>query len=365
MKESPLRGLTVWTPATSLLDMPLKGISSPAIPYGSLVAVSGVNGFIGSHVADQALAAGYRVRGTTRSFRRGGWVQEYFKNKYGSELFELVEVPDMTVDGAFDSALEGVSGFLHVASDMSDSTEQDTVIGNAVNGVLNALRAAKKQGSGMKRFVYTSSSTAATLPKPGEVFSITAESWNDEAVEVARKADVIEKDPFIVYAASKTESERAVWKWAAEVEHEFVINTVLPNANIGTVLSPQNQGYPSTARWTKAVWDGDYNSIQHIPPQCFVNVQDTARLHVVALANQSVNGERVFAFTGPFNFNDILSILRKQHPNKVWDDIPDQGQDLSKVEPMERAEKLLREAYGFGFTGLEQSVEDNVAGLMA
>lgn len=214
--------------------MPLKGISSPAIPYGSLIVVSGVNGFIGSHVADQTLAAGFRVRGTTRSLRRNAWVQEYFKNKYGSEVFELVEVPDMTVDGAFDSALKGASGFVHVASDMSNSNDPDVVIGNAVKGVLNALRAAKKEGAGMKRFVYTSSSTAATLPKPGEVFSVTAESWNDEAVEMAWRTDNLEKDAFVVYAASKTESERAVWKWARETEPEFVVNT--------------GEGLPSRAR---------------------------------------------------------------------------------------------------------------------
>lgn len=206
--------------------MPLKGVPSPAIPYGSLIVVSGVNGFIGSHVADQTLAAGFRVRGTTRSLRRNEWVLEYFKNKYGSEVFELVEVPDMTVDGAFDSALEGASGFVHVASDMSNSNDPDLVIGNAVKGVLNALRAAKKEGEGIKRFVYTSSSTAATLPKPGEVFSVTAESWNNDAVEMAWKTDaVVEKDAFVVYAASKTESERAAWKWARETEHDFVINT--------------------------------------------------------------------------------------------------------------------------------------------
>lgn len=109
--------------------------------------------------------------------------------------------------------------------------------------------------------------------------------------------------------------------------------------------------------------DGDYESIQHIPPQYYVNVQDTARLHVIVLVNESVNEERVFAFAGPFNFNDILSILRMQYPGEVWDDMLDQGQDLSKVEPIERAEKLLKDAYGFCFTGLEQSVKDNVAGL--
>ena len=58
--------------------------------------------------------------------------------------------------------------------------------------------------------------------------------------------------------------------------------------------------------------DGDYDSIKHIPPQYYVNVQDTARLHVIALVNPSVKDERVFAFAGPFDFNDILGVLRKQ-----------------------------------------------------
>ncbi|KAK2614900.1 hypothetical protein N8I77_001690 [Diaporthe amygdali] len=342
--------------------MPLKGIASPDIPYGSLVVVSGVNGFIGSHVADQALSAGYKVRGTTRSIYRNAWLEDYFKNKYGSEVFELVEVSDMTIDGAFDSALTGASGFMHVASDMSNSTDPDVVIGNAVKGVLHALRAAKKEGVGMKRFVYTSSSTAATLPKPGENFSVTTESWNNEAIEMAWKAETREKDAFIVYAASKAESEKAVWKWARENEHEFVINTVLPNANIGAILSPENQGYPSTARWTKAVLDNDYESIKHIPPQYYVNVQDTARLHVIALANPFVKDERVFAFARPFTFNDIVEVLRKQYPNNKWDDVPDQRQDLSEIHPIKRAEELLEAAYGFCFTGLEQSVKDNVVG---
>ncbi|KAI3396616.1 hypothetical protein diail_11869 [Diaporthe ilicicola] len=280
--------------------MPFKGISSPAIPFGSLSVVSGCNGFIGSSVADQALAAGFRVRGTTRSIDRNAWVQQYFQSKYGSEVFELVQVPDMTIEGAFDSALRGASGLLHVASDMSNSTDPNLVIGNAVKGVLNALRAAKKEGKGMKRFVYTSPSTAATLPKPGEDFVVTAESWNDEAVEMAWEIEDDEKDAFIVYAASKTEVGEL--EGSLEVGKGERAPVFLPNANIGIVLSPENQGCPSTALWTKAVVDAEYESVKHIPPQYYVNVQDTARLHVVALVNPSVEGERVFAFHGAFQF---------------------------------------------------------------
>jgi hypothetical protein len=36
----------------------------------------------------------------------------------------------------------------------------------------------------------------------------------------------------------------------------FVLNTILPNANIGKVLSPEHQGYASTVGWVKALWGG-------------------------------------------------------------------------------------------------------------
>lgn len=87
--------------------MTIPGIQDPAVSYGSLIVVSGVTGFIGSHVADQILAAGYKVRGTTRNAHNGAWVEVYFKNKYGSDNFELSEVPDMAAENAFDQVVTG------------------------------------------------------------------------------------------------------------------------------------------------------------------------------------------------------------------------------------------------------------------
>lgn len=58
--------------------------------------------------------------------------------------------------------------------------------------------------------------------------------------------------------------------------------------------------------------------------------------------NQPVKDERLFAVTGTFNFNAILSILRKQHPGETWDDMPEQGQDLSKVEPYREGRDAAR-----------------------
>ena len=80
-----------------------------AIPKGSLVLVTGANGYIGSHVVDQFLAAGYKVRGTVRSETKGAWIKELFDEKYGSNKFELAIVPEIERRGAFDEAMKGES----------------------------------------------------------------------------------------------------------------------------------------------------------------------------------------------------------------------------------------------------------------
>lgn len=82
-------------------------ISNPAIPRGETVIISGATGLLGSYVCDEALAAGYKVRGTTRSVKRGEWLSKLFEERYGPGNFELVEVKDMGVGGAYDAVTKG------------------------------------------------------------------------------------------------------------------------------------------------------------------------------------------------------------------------------------------------------------------
>lgn len=79
----------------------------PAIEKGSTVLVTGANGFIASHIIDQLLRLGYKVRGTVRTEAKGKWVQDYFDNKYGQGHLDLVVVPAMEVKGAFNDAVKG------------------------------------------------------------------------------------------------------------------------------------------------------------------------------------------------------------------------------------------------------------------
>lgn len=82
-------------------------IENPAIPKGSIVVVTGANGFLGSNIVDQFLHYGYKVRGTVRNAEKSAWLTKLFDEKYGKGSFELVTIPVLEADGAFDKVVKG------------------------------------------------------------------------------------------------------------------------------------------------------------------------------------------------------------------------------------------------------------------
>ncbi|KAJ7616949.1 hypothetical protein DFH06DRAFT_1274193 [Mycena polygramma] len=280
---------------------------------GSLVLVTGANGFIASHVADQLLAAGYNVRGTARSGAKFQWLCELFDKKYGAGRFEGVSVPDMVADGAFDEAVKGARGIIHLASIVTFSDKVDEVVPPTVKGTLEVLESAAKE-PGVK----------SVLDK---AIVVTEDMWNESAVAEAYSNP--SPDPFVVYAASKTEAEKAVWEFVKRTAPQF-----------------QNSSHRLMA--------GEDHPRRQGPP-CIPSamVHRCARLHGAALIDPSCNGKRIFAFAAPYNWNDILTILRKQNPGREFmEDIPNQG-----------AEVLWMTHYQKGFTGLEETVRENTRGV--
>lgn len=71
--------------------------------------------------------------------------------------------------------------------------------------------------------------------------------------------------PYNVYAASKTEGERALWKFVKENNPPFAVNTVLPAANYGTILAPEISG--STMGWVRQLLSGNANVFTFTPPR--------------------------------------------------------------------------------------------------
>lgn len=239
--------------------------------------------------------------------------------------------------------------------------DPNKVVPQVIAGAVNAAESAAKEPS-IKRFVYTSSSVAITTPKPNKKFEISINDWNEEDVKIAwADPPYTSERSYSVYAASKTQGEQAIWKFAKEQKPGFVINAVLPDANLGEIMSDNQPA--STGAWIKTLYGGDLDAVKDFPPQWMVNVKDSARIHCSALLDPRVENERILAFAYPYNWNDILAGLRKLYPQKAFPgDIPNESRDLSTLDNS-RGVELLRAWGRDGFTGLEESIKDNTVNL--
>ncbi|USP73898.1 uncharacterized protein yc1106_01172 [Curvularia clavata] len=335
---------------------------SLALEVGATVFVTGVNGLIGSHVVDQLLKRGYHVRGAVRNAEKHKYLTEYFSEKHKNVNFELVNVPDMTIEGCYDDFMQalisGIDGFIHVAAPISENSNLDLAVSIANNGVINALKACSKIPS-CKRFVFTSSSIAAIFPRPNEEISLEESTYNEEALKVLDPNNP-NKGGLRVYGAMKTASEKAAAKWVDENKPGFVFNSVLPNVNFGAVLLPQHQGLPSTIQWAHIAWTGQNTEMfkGFAGPQWYVNTVDCALIHVAALIYSDVESERLFAFAEPWSYNKVMGIWRKMYPERKFpEDIEGLGEDRMRV-PNQRAEELLRRVKGDGWESLKMSLKE-------
>lgn len=147
------------------------------------------------------------------------------------------------------------------------SPNPDEVIPGTVAATVNALTAAAKEPS-VKRFVLTSSSSAVLIPKPNTPLTVTTDTWNDAAVTGAYgEPPYVIPHGFLVYAASKTLSEKAAWDFVREKKPAFTMNTVVPNLNLGASLDLANQGHPSSSQFIVSLFKGNTELLASLPPR--------------------------------------------------------------------------------------------------
>lgn len=119
----------------------------------ALILITGATGFIGSQVALHVLRAGYRARLTIRREEQADKLRRIFA-EYEKQL-DFVIVPDITVPGCFDEALQGVEYVLHLASPLPKPGSDDLVT-PAKRGTIAILESAAKVPS-IKKVVVTGS----------------------------------------------------------------------------------------------------------------------------------------------------------------------------------------------------------------
>ncbi|KAJ3469915.1 hypothetical protein MRS44_000014 [Fusarium solani] len=247
------------------------------VPPGGLILVSGANGYIASVTIQVFLQRGYRVRGTTQKSpvsvfivttspsRDNAWMTTHF-----GPSFELVEVPDIESPGAFDMAIKGVDGVTHIAMNMDMSPQNQAIINNTIRSNLRLLEAAGAESS--------VKSVVITLPqRPGTPQPLDKQPGRGTAKGNPRWHGIV------LYGAAKARGEQEAFEWVRDHKPAFSFNTVVPNVNFGTTVSPENMGYRGSSAVIDAVIKGYPAAPSILPSQWYVDVEDTALLHLGAL----------------------------------------------------------------------------------
>ncbi|KAE8442969.1 hypothetical protein EG329_002507 [Mollisiaceae sp. DMI_Dod_QoI] len=333
-----------------------------AIPPGSWILVTGITGYIASHVALEFLNRGYRIRGTTRDTSKAQWLTtSLFKSESENGFFEVASVPDMSVPGSFDKAIKNISAVVHAATNNSLDGNPNNVITPTVEGTKNLLKAAAKESS-VKRFVYTGTIGAAdTLTSPNPVF-INRDSWNEEAVKLAWQEPYGPEKAYAVYAASKTVTEQALWEFVEKEKPGFVTNVVAPYMNMGKILDEHQDNGARTM--LKGFVGGKPEILGILPTMAYISTHDDAVIHVGAVLDPDVKNERIFAWAQKFNWNQILAIMRKIYPDQdIVEDLPDPKMFMGEADLSLALNMLRKWGPQDGWTSLEQGVKEILEGV--
>lgn len=234
---------------------------------GDVVAITGATGFIGSHVCDAALAAGYRVRAVVRDPSDTEKVKHLLALNGAQERLTLhrglLDVP-----GSYDDAFNGAAAVIHTAAVVEIMSVKDPmaqIVKPSVDGVQNVLASAEK-ASTVRRFVHTSSEIAVLdWQRPADA-AFSESDWNTSST--------LESGDYYGYA--KTTAERTVNDYKSE---HFDTVRILPGINLGPCMTKAH-----TKASAVVVRQMLFGNAQPEYQGHFVDVRDTAVAHIRALS---------------------------------------------------------------------------------
>ncbi|VDD88733.1 unnamed protein product [Enterobius vermicularis] len=250
----------------------------------NMVLVTGASGYIALHCVEQLLQAGYSVRGTVRSLHNKAKVNPLRDLEYGSERLELVEA-DLECPEHWPSVCDGCDYILHVASPWPIVADEK-VIGVAVNGTINVLKAAATYRR-IKKIVLTSSCSAVNDGYRNDARVFDEKCWSDLTSERIEN-----------YGRSKTLAEKAAWEFWSKLDesNRFQLTVLNPTFVVGPVLS--DQGHGSATIISRMM---SYKTYLAAPKVSLgmVDVRDVATAHIRAMTTPETNGERILITSTP------------------------------------------------------------------
>lgn len=265
-----------------------------------LVLVTGISGFIASHVAAGLLGQGFSVRGTVRSEAKGERITESLAAKgIDTSKLEIIEA-DLGKDDGWKAAVKDCRYVQHIASPfpLEAPSNREALVPEARAGAMRVVEQAI--GAGAERVVMTSSMVAMMgQAGRGKHMLVKEEDWSDP-----------DWRPLTAYPVSKTRAERAVWDYAKSQNVTDRITTICP----GLVLGPDtydNSG--ASLAIIKGLFSGQFPVMPRLAYP-IIDIRDCASLHIKAMTNPKVGGRRLMAASNTLWISEISAILRDAYP---------------------------------------------------
>ncbi|WVF71735.1 hypothetical protein IAT40_006543 [Kwoniella sp. CBS 6097] len=291
-----------------------------------IVAITGLNGFVSTHVAIKFLNEGWDVRGSFRSRQSSERITKDEKNALAQWVQEgrvqVAVVPDLT--GDLSELLEGVEAVAHLAAPLSQTanTTWEDFKNPTIDGTLNVLDQAKQTKS-IKAFALMSSFAAIFDPAPanggwGKVY--TENDWfpyDEEYVASLKPSD----NPYAAtfwYCAAKKYLEFAVNGWIEEEKPAWPVSILCPPMVYGPVLQATKPEelksityHPSGDPITLV--KGKETPLPFAPSLIMINAGDVGKAFYNAVVKKA-SGR--FAIAGPaYTYQGFANIMRRLRPD--------------------------------------------------
>lgn len=132
------------------------------------VLLTGVTGFVGAHVLDRLIDSDkYRIIAPVRSLNKVQHLRTKYHDQIDSEQLTFVEIPDLSVPHAFDSALKEyeVAYIIHLASPyfVTTTNPMEELVKPAVSAAHNVMESAITLGAPNLRRLTLLSSFASVV----------------------------------------------------------------------------------------------------------------------------------------------------------------------------------------------------------